>query len=114
MSVKENQERAATRVARNIVSDIQERSLRPGAKLEPEHVMVEQQGVARGTVREALRYLEFQGALRIKAGPGGGPIVPRSAVASCGTTTYGSEGSHVQTIMMRRAQHCRDARALGV
>lgn len=75
MSVKENQERAATRVARNIVSDIQERSLRPGAKLEPEHVMVEQQGVARGTVREALRYLEFQGALRIKAGPGGGPIV---------------------------------------
>jgi len=72
---KENTERAATRVARNIVSDIQERSLRPGAKLEPEHVMVEQQGVARGTVREALRYLEFQGALRIKAGPGGGPIV---------------------------------------
>jgi len=75
MKAKENTERAATRVARNIVSDIQERSLRPGAKLEPEHVMVEKQGVARGTVREALRYLEFQGALRIKAGPGGGPIV---------------------------------------
>ena len=75
MKAKENQDRAATRVARNIVSDIQQRSLRPGAKLEPEHVMVEQQGVARGTVREALRFLEFQGALRIKAGPGGGPIV---------------------------------------
>ncbi len=75
MKAKENYERAATRVARRIVSDIKERSLRPGAKLEPEHVMVEQQGVARGTVREALRYLEFQGALRIKAGPGGGPIV---------------------------------------
>ena len=26
-------------------------------------------------MREALRFLEFQGALRIKAGPGGGPIV---------------------------------------
>jgi DNA-binding FadR family transcriptional regulator len=37
--------------------------------------MVEKQGVARGTLREALRFLEFQGALRIKAGPGGGPIV---------------------------------------
>jgi DNA-binding FadR family transcriptional regulator len=37
--------------------------------------MVKEQGVARGTVREALRFLEFQGALRIKAGPGGGPIV---------------------------------------
>jgi DNA-binding FadR family transcriptional regulator len=37
--------------------------------------MVEKQGVARATLREALRLLEFQGALRIKAGPGGGPVV---------------------------------------
>ena len=72
---KQVKQRAATRVARNIVSDIRERALRPGAKLEPEHIMVEKQGVARATVREALRFLEFQGALRIKAGPGGGPIV---------------------------------------
>ena len=27
------------------------------------------------STREALRYLELQGALRIKAGPGGGPVV---------------------------------------
>lgn len=75
MGAKEINERAATRVARNIVSDIQQRSLKPGSKLEPEHVMVEKQGAARATVREALRFLEFQGALRIKAGPGGGPVV---------------------------------------
>jgi len=75
VGAKKINQRAATRVARNIVSDIQERSLRPGAKLEPEHVMVDKQGAARATVREALRFLEFQGALRIKAGPGGGPIV---------------------------------------
>lgn len=37
--------------------------------------MVEELGVARATVREALRFLELQGALRIKAGPGGGPVV---------------------------------------
>jgi DNA-binding FadR family transcriptional regulator len=37
--------------------------------------MVEEFGVSRATVREALRFLELQGALRIKAGPGGGPIV---------------------------------------
>jgi DNA-binding FadR family transcriptional regulator len=37
--------------------------------------MVEKFAVARATVREALRFLELQGALRIKAGPGGGPIV---------------------------------------
>ncbi|MDA1074402.1 MAG: FCD domain-containing protein [Proteobacteria bacterium] len=75
MGANDLNQRAATRVAQNIVSDIRDRALRPGAKLEPEHIMVEKQGVARATVREALRLLEFQGALRIKAGPGGGPIV---------------------------------------
>jgi DNA-binding FadR family transcriptional regulator len=75
VGAKDLNQRAATRVAQNIVNDIRERGLRPGAKLEPEHIMVEKQGVARGTLREALRFLEFQGALRIKAGPGGGPIV---------------------------------------
>lgn len=37
--------------------------------------MVQKHGVARATIREALRFLELQGALRIKAGPGGGPVV---------------------------------------
>ena len=37
--------------------------------------MVKHYGVARATIREALRFLELQGALRIKAGPGGGPVV---------------------------------------
>lgn len=73
--MKQTSERAATRVAKNIVEDIRERDLTPGARLESEQVMVEKQGVARATVREALRLLEFQGALRIKAGPGGGPVV---------------------------------------
>lgn len=72
---KLNSERAATRVARNIVEDIRARALTPGTRLEAEHAMVEKQGVARATVREALRLLEFQGALRIKAGPSGGPVV---------------------------------------
>jgi DNA-binding FadR family transcriptional regulator len=74
-------ERAAVRVARNIVNDIKVRSLGPGTPLEPEHIMVEKQGVARATVREALRFLELQGALRIKAGPRGGPVVSVPGVA---------------------------------
>ena len=37
--------------------------------------MVKRLGVSRATVREALRFLELQGALQIKAGPGGGPVV---------------------------------------
>ena len=43
--------------------------------LPPEREMLEQYGVARGTLREALRYLEMQGVLTIKPGPGGGPVV---------------------------------------
>ena len=68
-------ERAAIKIARDIVGDIQERALRPGTKLDPEHVMIQKFGVSRATVREALRFLELQGTLRIKAGPGGGPVV---------------------------------------
>jgi DNA-binding FadR family transcriptional regulator len=75
MTGKKTTERAAVRVARKIVSEIRRRRLRPGTKLASEHRMVEKLGVARATVREALRFLELQGALRIKAGPGGGPVV---------------------------------------
>ena len=75
MRAKRTHERAAVRVARKIVSEIRRRRLRPGKQLVAEHRMVEEFGVARATVREALRFLELQGALRIKAGPGGGPVV---------------------------------------
>jgi DNA-binding FadR family transcriptional regulator len=75
MSSKPTHERAAVRVARKLVSEIRRRCLRPGTKLDSEHRMVEEFGVARATIREALRFLELQGALRIKAGPGGGPVV---------------------------------------
>ena len=75
MSTRKGSERAAVRIARKLVGEIRRRRLRPGTPLAAEHRMVEELGVARGTVREALRFLELQGALRIKAGPGGGPVV---------------------------------------
>lgn len=75
MSSKGSTQRAAIRIARKLVREIRRRRLRPGTKLDAEHRMVEELGVARATVREALRFLELQGALRIKAGPGGGPVV---------------------------------------
>jgi DNA-binding FadR family transcriptional regulator len=75
MATKRSSERAAVRIARKLVSEIRRRRLRPGTQLDAEHRMVEDLGVARATVREALRFLELQGALRIKAGPGGGPVV---------------------------------------
>ncbi len=42
--------------------------------------MIEKQGASRATVREALRFLELQGALKMKAGPGGGPVVSEPGV----------------------------------
>ncbi len=75
MSRSRTRERAAIRIARKIVEQIRRRRLRPRTQLASEHVMVEEFGVSRATVREALRFLELQGALQIKAGPGGGPVV---------------------------------------
>ena len=62
-------------VARRIVRDIVDRSLPPGAALEPEAVMLERFRVSRASLREALRVLETQGLITIKPGPGGGPFV---------------------------------------
>ena len=75
MSTTKTLQRETIRIARKLVGEIRRRRLQPGTKLDAEHRMVEDLGVARATVREALRFLELQGALRIKAGPGGGPVV---------------------------------------
>jgi len=68
-------EKAATALAKSIAREIHRRGLQPGDKLLGEQRMVERYGVARGSLREALRYLELQGVLRIKSGPGGGPVI---------------------------------------
>lgn len=67
--------KAAVVLAQSIAAEIQRRGLAAGDKLLSEQKMVERYGVARGSLREALRYLELQGVLRIKSGPGGGPVI---------------------------------------
>lgn len=69
--------KTATLLAQRMVSEIADRGLAPGTPLPPERDMLEEYGVARGTLREALRFLEIQGVLSIKTGPGGGPVVAR-------------------------------------
>lgn len=68
-------EKTAEWVAREILSDIVDRGLQPGAKLAPQAEMLEDFGVGRASLREALRILETHGLISIKPGPGGGPVV---------------------------------------
>lgn len=62
-------------VADQIKQWVVERDLKAGNKLPNEGEMIEQFGVSKGTVREALRILEAQGLIVTKTGPGGGSIV---------------------------------------
>ncbi|PXY18903.1 hypothetical protein BAY60_29140 [Prauserella muralis] len=62
-------------VARQIVEDIVEEGLQPGAALPSEAPMLQMYGVARGTLREALRILENNGLVRVRPGRGGGATV---------------------------------------
>jgi DNA-binding FadR family transcriptional regulator len=49
--------------------------LAEGDRLPPEEELTEQFGIARTTLREALRVLESQGLISIKRGRAGGPVV---------------------------------------
>lgn len=62
-------------VARKIVADIAKRRMEPGDRLPPEADMIGTVGVGRGTLREALRYLELQGIIVMRPGAGGGPVI---------------------------------------
>ncbi|WP_143548676.1 FadR/GntR family transcriptional regulator [Rhodococcus sp. ACPA1] len=62
-------------LAETILSDIIGERLVPGDPLPPEREMVEKYGMGRTTVREALRLLEYQGAIQIRQGLNGGPYV---------------------------------------
>jgi GntR family transcriptional regulator, transcriptional repressor for pyruvate dehydrogenase complex len=68
-------EKIAETIARQILRDIKQQGLQPGAMLPPEGVMLERFDIGRGSLREALRILEVNGLVTIKTGPGGGPIV---------------------------------------
>jgi DNA-binding FadR family transcriptional regulator len=62
-------------VAQRIVRDIVRGGLHAGDLLPPERTMLENYETGRGTLREALRLLEFQGVIALKPGPRGGPVL---------------------------------------
>lgn len=69
--------KTAMLVARRIVEEIRRSGYGVGDRLPAERLMMEEYQVGRGTLREALRFLELQGVLSLKPGPGGGPMVEK-------------------------------------
>ena len=67
--------KAAELVARGLRGRILRGELPEGAPLPPEGQLLEQFGVARTTVREAIRILESEGLLVVRRGAGGGARV---------------------------------------
>lgn len=68
-------EKIAESVARQILRDIKQQGLPTGSMLPAEALMLQRFDIGRGSLREALRILEVNGLVKIKTGPGGGPIV---------------------------------------
>ena len=69
--------KAAMRLAQEIVATIYESKMQTGDRYLSEADALAHHRVARGTYREALRFLEIQGVVNIRAGPGGGPEIRR-------------------------------------
>jgi GntR family transcriptional repressor for pyruvate dehydrogenase complex len=86
MGVTARPQKTALLLAQRIVRDIHRRGLGPGEKLPPERLMMEEYEAGRGTLRESLRFLELQGVLSFKPGPGGGPVVGKPGADTLAAT----------------------------
>jgi len=83
---RDRPQKTAILVAQRIVDDISEQGRQVGDRLSPERVMLEEYQVGRGTLRESLRFLELQGVISLKPGPGGGPIVEKPDASHLATS----------------------------
>lgn len=68
-------EKKSTLIIRQIRSAILDGKFQAGDMLPPENELINQFGVSKHTLREALRALEGMGLITIKRGAGGGPVV---------------------------------------
>ena len=64
-----------TRVADAIKDWLVERNMAPGDRLPGEAELMARFGMAKGTIREAMRILQAQGLIETRTGPGGGSFV---------------------------------------
>lgn len=70
-----SQSKVPSEVARRLMREIAERGLEPGDNIGSEVWLIARYGVARGSLREAMRLLERQGAVEMRRGAGGGALV---------------------------------------
>src|SRR3984957_7787280 len=68
-------QKAAMLIAQRIVHDAWRDHVQPGDLLPAERLMLERYEIGRGTLREALRLLEFEGDITLKRGPKSGPVL---------------------------------------
>lgn len=62
-------------VAEEIKKLVVSRNMAPGDRLPGEQELMDHFGMAKGTIREAMRILEAQGLVKTRTGPGGGSFV---------------------------------------
>ncbi|MGN5236462.1 MULTISPECIES: FCD domain-containing protein [unclassified Rhodococcus (in: high G+C Gram-positive bacteria)] len=74
-------------LSREIVEEMLEDGVEPGDVLPSEVTMMAKYGVARTTLREALRILEAQGLVVVKQGRGGGPVMAAVDASDLGRTS---------------------------
>jgi DNA-binding GntR family transcriptional regulator len=74
--------------------------------------MLRRYQVARASLREALRILETHGLIRIKPGPGGGPVVSNGSTADFGRmATLFFQVAFAALVIRRKAGRSVPARA---
>lgn len=86
MTTNVQPKKTAILIAHDIVTGISERGNQAGDRLPPEKDMLEEYNVGRATLRESLRFLELQGLISLRRGPGGGPIVEQPDADALSTT----------------------------
>ncbi len=93
-------------ISDQIAQHILEKKLPSGSRLPTERELIQQFGVARSSVREALRMLEQVGLITIKAGPQGGTYVAEadhSRAASALSVALRMDGATMAEVIQARS-----------
>lgn len=93
-------------LAKRILDGLMAREDQPGTTLPPEAVMADSFRVGRASLREALRILEIHGVVRVKPGPGGGPVIAETGAADLARSVsihFQMNGTSLREVLEARA-----------